>query len=190
MSFDAGYIQRVVQTHTEKRDDLGAFRLPTKETVLAAELVVQILGEIPYEGTMAVCTVELVNRKTYKTKFVVSFSGYHPLLWITPRPANERLAQVLREHSTEGLKEPRFVITNELDKTYFPLHQTSQEFLTRSLRADILSNPLAGWEFRDAIFEFWGMFQGLTVKRGERPVGPFSFEYRKNLSVKPILQKL
>lgn len=185
------YMKSVVEEHHQKRNDLGAFRLPTLETVIAAETMVRILTDINYENTMAVCVVELLSRVANRntTTFIVSFSGYHPDLWINKKTANDMLASNLQRFSDEGLLSPRYILTNEMDRTYFPLHTETSQYLMKNLRPDILIQPLKETEFREAITQFWGIFQGMAqIPGGE--VGEFSYDYRKNVSLKKVFGML
>jgi hypothetical protein len=175
MTLALPYIKEVVIAHLEHRDKLGTFRQPTFETVIAAEVVHGIIAEYGYEKTFAISVIELLDRPKRRTLFVVSFSGYHPNLYIDKEIANTRLESALAQHSSEALIDPKYIIVNNMDKTYFPLHQDSVEFLKRSVRADIQTVPLVVKDFGEVLAKFWDMLDG-------------SFDYKINKNIKGILQ--
>jgi hypothetical protein len=157
-------MKTVVTAHAQNLAALGAFRLPSIRTVIAAEtlkeqLLVHDSGK-PYNGTMAVSVTEVEDLKTNSTSFVVAFSGDHPGF-----KAGSGYTRALRTNlqaldRSDG--EERFWFASELDKVYSPMHAVSQSFFTQAFSGFDPASAVTIGQIMGRIADFKNLFDAST----------------------------
>jgi hypothetical protein len=131
---NAGLVQAILNAHTSKNASLGQYPPPSRETILAAEILKRGLGGT-YNGKFAVSVTELGSDASDKILFIVAVSGYHPNLRFDRLAAATTLNQELRDHASPFANKAGYVFTQPLDSSYHPMHKTTQDFFQKAFGA-------------------------------------------------------